>query len=206
MIQQRTPEWFEQRRGKPSASQFSKILTSKGTPSRSQESYARELVLDRLGFPRPEFDNPAMAVGREREPLAVLAFEMLTGIETSEAPFILNKCGRWGASPDRLIQNELGETEAILEIKCPMEKTHLKNLESQSVPSHYFPQVQGQMIVSGVDRGYFFSYHPEYEPVVVPVERDLEWCNAFVEEVNTFCDRLDLMEIGAKFVIDFMKG
>ena len=152
MIEQRSAEWFEQRRGKPTASQFSRVLTSKGVPSKSQDDYAGELLLDRLGYPKPSFDNAAMAVGREREPLAVLAFELMTGIATQEAPFIMSDSGRWGASPDRLIGND-----AILEIKCPMERTHLKNLERRQVPAHYFPQVQGQMIVAGVDHGYFLS-------------------------------------------------
>ena len=206
MIEQRSPEWFEQRRGKPTGSQLSKILTSKGVPSRSQDEYAQRLILDRLGFPAPHFDNAAMAVGREREPLAVLAFEIATGIETEEAPFVLNGCGRWGASPDRLIRDETGELVGILEIKCPMERTHQKTMESKRIPPHYFPQVQGQMIASGVESGYFFSYHPDFESVIVPVERDPEWERLFLEEVNLFCDRLDLMEIGANILRSYLKG
>lgn len=201
MIEQRSAEWFEQRRGKPTASQFSKVLTSKGYPSKSQDDYAADLLLDRLGYPKPAFDNPAMAVGREREPLAVLAFEIQTGIDTQEAPFILHESGRWGASPDRLIDDS-----AILEIKCPMEKTHLKNLDRQEIPSHYFPQVQGQMIVSGVDTGWFMSYHPDHPSMIVRVDRDIEWCDKFIAEVSSFCDRLDLMEVGARVLTNFLKG
>lgn len=201
MIEQRSAEWFEMRRGKPTASQFSKVLTSRGYPSKSQNEYAADLVLDRLGYPKPHFDSPAMAVGREREPMAVLAFELATGIDTQEAPFILHESGRWGASPDRLIGDS-----AILELKCPMEKTHLKNLERREVPSHYFPQVQGQMIVAGVDKGWFMSYHPDHEVMIVEVERDHRWCELFIEEVSSFCERVDLMEIGARILTNYLKG
>jgi len=186
VIEQRTPEWFEARRGKPTASQFSKILTSKLKPSKSAEKYMNELLLEKLGRPMVQYvENDAMRIGIAREPNGVAAFELVTGIETEEAGFMLSECGRFGASPDRTWD------DGVLELKCPLEKTHKSYSLEPRVPTKYVLQLRSQMMIADKPIGYFCSYHPDHLPHVVRVERDPEWDQAFQEGLKTFLDELD---------------
>src|SRR3546814_13751795 len=45
-VPQRSPEWYALRLGKPTASEFSKIVTSKGEPSKSADAYAITLAAE----------------------------------------------------------------------------------------------------------------------------------------------------------------
>jgi len=201
MIEQRSAEWFEIRRGKPSASRFNQIVKADGTTSRSQDRYAQELALARLGYEKPRFSNAAMEVGVSREPLAVSAFEIITGMDTQEASFVLADCGRYGASPDRHIGSD-----AVLEIKCPMDSTHTKTLERGEIPSKYIPQLRGQMLITDSSKGWFMSYHPDYDAFITSIERAAEWDRLFMDEMSRFLDEVDVMEKGAIALSNFLKG
>ena len=57
-VEQGSKEWHELRSGMPTASGFSKILTSKGDPSKSMEGYANSLAAEQFSG-KPELDAPA---------------------------------------------------------------------------------------------------------------------------------------------------
>ena len=81
----------------------------------------------------------------------------------------------------------------ILEIKCPGSQFHLTAM-SGSVPSHYIPQVQGQMRVSGLDRLLYSSYFPN-SCVEIVVERDDDYINnKLIPAAKAFKARLDGFE------------
>ena len=68
---QGSPEWIEERLGVPSASMFSKIVTTKGTRSTQAESYINQLVAEDLtGEQTPFYQNEHMARGTELEPVS----------------------------------------------------------------------------------------------------------------------------------------
>lgn len=186
MIEQRTEAWYEARRGKPTASGFSKVLTSKLEPSKQAQTYMNELMLERLGRPIKQFfENEAMRIGTAREPQGVAAFEIVTGIDTREAGFMVSKCGRFGASPDRIWD------DGVLELKCPLLTTHEKYLKASLTPSKYLLQLRGQMVIADVPFGYFCSYHPDSQPLVVKIERDPEWEALFLAGMDSFLQELD---------------
>ncbi len=65
----------------------------------------------------------------------------------------------------------------IVEIKCVNKDDH--DLARQGiVPQHYYPQIQHQMEVSGMNMAYYFSYHPDSH-YVVEVKRN----NDFIEHM-----------------------
>ena len=46
--EQGTEEWFAARLGKPSASNFGKLITATGKPSTSADGYINQLIAERL--------------------------------------------------------------------------------------------------------------------------------------------------------------
>lgn len=155
--EQRTPEWFEARLGRPTASRFGDIMAKTRTGySASRKNYRAELVIQRLTQEIPEnYQSSAMEWGVENEPLARLQYELASGNSVEDTSLWLHDEIEAGASPDGLIGKD-----GCLEIKCPNTATHLETLRSGRVPRQYFAQVQGQMWVTGRQWCDFVSFDP----------------------------------------------
>lgn len=155
--EQRSPEWFEARLGRPTASRFGDIMAkTRSGYSTSRKNYRAELVIQRLTQEIPEnYQSSAMAWGVENEPTARLAYELETGNSVEDTSLWLHDEIEAGASPDGLIGKD-----GCLEIKCPNTATHLETLRSGRVPRQYFAQVQGQMWVTGRQWCDFVSFDP----------------------------------------------
>ena len=177
---QGSPEWIEQRLGVPSASMFSKIVTTKGTRSTQAESYINQLVAEDLtGEQTPFYQNEHMARGTELEPHAREAYELIKGIKVEEVGFCLHDTLSAGCSPDGLVGKDGG-----LEIKCPAPATHVEYLRGDKLPSRYYQQVMGCLWITGRDWWDFMSYHPTMKPLIVRVERDEEYIKALEGHVS----------------------
>jgi len=145
-LEQRTPEWYQARKGIPTASSFDKIITSKGEPSKQRTKYLYELAGERLGGIVDEtYQNFAMLRGVEMEAEAKSLYEII-GQPVQEVGFCLSDCGRFGCSPDGLVGDSGG-----VEIKCPLIATHVEYLikNKEEMPVEYFQQVQGCLFVTG---------------------------------------------------------
>ena len=155
--EQRTPEWFEARLGRPTASRFGDIMAkTRSGYSTSRKNYRAELVIQRLTQEIPEnYQSSAMEWGVENEPLARLQYELASGNSVEDTSLWLHDEIEAGASPDGLIGKD-----GCLEIKCPNTATHLETLRSGRVPRQYFAQVQGQMWVTGRQWCDFVSFDP----------------------------------------------
>lgn len=180
-FEQGTEEWFAARRGIPTASEFSKILTATGKPSTSAQTYMYSLIAERLaGQEVDQYTNEWMERGKQLEAEARDLFVFTTDIEISQVGFITDDERIIGCSPD-------GWNGTVgLEIKCPKASTHIKYLLGGTCPSDYVPQVQGSMYVTKAESWWFMSYYPGLDPLIVKVDRDAEWCEAFAKEVTKF--------------------
>lgn len=172
MIEQRTPEWFSQRKNRVTASLVGAILGV--SPFMTRNQAMRAMVRDSLGAENEFAGNPAVSWGNANENTARLDFEMDTGIETSPAPFVPFE--DWaGASPDAYIGND-----ALLEIKCPygLRKDVNPSFKSLKEQPHYYAQVQFQMFCTGRNKAWFFQWSP-YGSDITEVEFDKDWhdCN-----------------------------
>lgn len=174
---QYSPEWFEARRGVPTASAFSRIMTPTGKYSRQSVEYINELIGD-LADQRPtafkeggRMGTPDMQYGREAEPHARRWLAVERGYEVREVGFVKSPCGRFGCSPDALVWNEL-ECVGAAEIKCPLPKTHVGYIVRGVLPPEYKPQVHGQLIVTGLPWVDFISYCVSLPPLLVRVTPD----------------------------------
>lgn len=188
--EQGSEQWLTLRLAIPTASEFHRIVTPTGRLSKQSRAYAIKLVAEKLlnrqleSFEETEW----MERGRQLEFEAVKAFEFETDLTTKQIGIIISDCGRYGASPDRLV----GE-DGVLEIKCPAPHTHLGYL-LDGFNADYRPQVQGQLLVSGRDWYDWISYSPEMPMVRVRAPRDPEYIGKLRAALDEFCDEKDSIE------------
>ena len=189
-IEQGTPEWFALKAGVPSASNFDKIVTTKGIRSKSAEKYLYQLAGERITGIREEgYQNAAMLRGIEMEQEAVNLYELARGVETEKVGIIyLNEQKTVLCSPDRLIQ---GKSMGLLEVKCPLIQTHVGYLVNGKLDTEYFQQVQGQMYVTGAEWCDLFSYFPGIKPLIIRIVRDETFISALDKELKIFCKQLE---------------
>lgn len=174
--EQGTEEWLRLRAGRPTASNFDKIVTAaKCDLSKQAEGYMADLVAESYV---PDW-NPIkpsywMQRGTAMEPEARKAFKDELGLQDNELTqvgFILHAGGVLGCSPDSLILQDAKPVSGV-EIKCPAPNTHVKWVMAGGVPDEHRLQVHGSLVVSGLDTWHFWSYYPGMKPHHVIVYRD----------------------------------
>jgi len=170
-FEQRTPEWYAARLGIPTASSFSKIITSSGKKSTQWSGYLHELVAERITGRMVEFPStPAMEEGTRREDESRLVYQMEKESPVTQVGFCVEDGGRWGCSPDGLVGDD-----GLVEFKNPSDKVAVEYLLDGKLPTKYFIQVQGQIFVAERDWCDFVSYDPGLPMLIVPVKRDDEF-------------------------------
>ena len=195
---QYTPEWWEIRAGIPTASAFDKLITpAKGEASKSQRPYMCELAAELAGFHYPNFfsgrenrpKSHAMAVGTETEPEARRYYELQRSVRVQQVGFCLSDCGRYGCSPDGLIDDS-PDGAGGLELKCPETDTHIGYLLGGALPVEYKPQVHGQLLVTGRPWWDFMSYNQFCDPFLIRVFPD-DFTEKLRAVLMTFLDDFD---------------
>ena len=176
-MEQGKPEWFALKNGKPSSSNFGRLITGTGKPSTSLMDYAEELAMEKyLGVPIDDGfkGNKYTDRGTELEPLSAADYEMTRQVKIRHVGFITDDLMRWGASTDGLI-NEDG----IAEFKNLIAKTFWKLLiatkKANVTPPSYIPQIQGELFVTGREWCDIVFYHPQFKPIIHRHYPDLEF-------------------------------
>ncbi len=168
-MEQGSDEWLAARLGRPSASMFSKLITTKGKSSTQAGGYINKLAGERLsGESEAFYTNEHMVRGTELEPEAREVYEFITGNDVLEVGFIVDPNFEYGCSPDGLIGTDGG-----IEIKCPAATTMMKYYQdNEELVKAYYQQIQGCMWVTKRDWWDAFAYHPKMKHVLVRVPRD----------------------------------
>jgi hypothetical protein len=180
--------WRRARMGVPTASQFNRILTPTGRPSKQAEHYIYELLAElMMGRPLDSESYPWMQRGIDLEEDAALWYEMQRDVTTDTIGFCMTDDGTIGASPDRLVGDD-----GLLEIKCPSPAVHVQYLlyPQRGVDAEYRVQVMGQLYVAERKWCDVVSYHPELPKVIVRVERDDEYIALLDDALRKFCEQL----------------
>ena len=198
--EQGSREWVEARLGIPTASQFSRIVTPTGKLSSARDSYLAELLCEWvMGEPVTDFQSEWMEWGQAIEGEAFDYFALETDTEVEKVGFIYKDEERMvGCSPDGLFGGQ-----GLVELKCPMPKTHLLWLARGTLPKDHYCQCQGALWVTGREYIYFMSYHPSLPPLIVAVTKDEIYQEAldkyipkFINEIRAGRDRL--LELGVQ--------
>lgn len=199
---QGTLEWKKLRLGMVTGSGLDKVLTAKTLKLSSQsDAYENQLVAERLtGQPTDDFGgNYHTERGKELEQDAASFYEMTTGFEVRSVSFISNDEKTFGCSPDMLVYDK-GKLVGGLELKCPMQGTHVGYvLRATGAYDDYKQQVQGSLLVSGLEWWDIMSYHPMLKPSLYRVTRDEAYLQALGEA-------LDIVEKNIQSKIAQIKG
>ncbi len=183
-VVQGSDDWFALRRGHPTCSEFSRIITpAKGqTGGPGSRSYLAQLIGEKLAIHlpvgAPSYTSRAMEHGREFEAEARRLFAFETNYEVMNGGFCMTADGRFAGSPDGLMGLEqTGEDEwkasGALELKVPMPETHAGYLlDGDILPVDYKYQVHGHLLVTGAPCCWFMSYCPGMRPLLLKIEPD----------------------------------
>ena len=178
--EQGSEEWFASRFGRPSASMFSKLITSAGKPSASADKYINELIAERLNGVRvPIYVNEHMERGTRLEPEAREHYEFITEQKVTEHGFILDDSEEFGCSPDGLVG------DGGLELKCPADSTIIGyHRNNKSFVTAYKQQIMGCMMITGAEWWDLMAYSETIPHLLIRVERDDEYIEKLAAEID----------------------
>lgn len=182
-IEQRSEAWHEARCGRVTGTRFKNLVSKETTDSYKDlvTNIACEII---TGAAEETYVSPAMQYGIETEPEARREYETITDVSVTQAGFVIpdeeHKYHNWiGISPDGLLPDD-----GILEIKCPLARTHFEYIERGVLPSEYRYQVQGQLFVTGFKYCHFMSYVPGMKPFIIEVLPDAELFELFNQRLD----------------------
>lgn len=180
-------EWHALRWGIPTASNFDRILTASGKPSKQADEYRRYLLAERyFGHPLEQVRTSWMQRGNDLEGEACAFYEFTREVAVGHCGIITDDEGRYGASPDGLVGDD-----GLVEFKCPSPEQHIRYMLWSDIAKEYRVQLQGQLWVAQRQWTDICSYHPAMESVIVRVERDEEFIGLLAAEMAKFVERLE---------------
>lgn len=195
-VRQRSEAWYDARRGLPTCSRFSSILTAaKEQPSAAQDTLIAELISESIlppeqGVIKPMTDE--MREGLVLEGEARCAYDLnFSPAPVTEVGFLIHESGLYGGSPDGLVGDDGG-----VEIKCVSGPVQVKYILGGIIPLEYKLQVAGYLAVTGRKWWSFFSYCRNLPPFHAVMHRG-PLVEKLEAELISFCARYN--EVRAKF-------
>lgn len=190
-MEQRTPQWHEQRKSRITGSRVGAILGL--SPWQKPADVLRAMVREYHGAETEFTGNPATDHGNNNEQRALLAFMRESGLDVEQCGFFAYG-ELMGASPDGLTSDG-----GVLELKVPFglrneQSAQFKPLADQP---HYACQVQMEMLATGRTHAYFAQYvaprndplSHDYVPEQISIERveaDPEWIDRNLPAISAF--------------------
>lgn len=149
--EQRSPEWYKERAGIPSASGLGFLfdtLKDGYTPSAKAKKYLRQLAYERkFGVTYENFTTKAMDDGVFYEDFAKAVYEKDTGFTLEPATSYVSDW--FVATPDAHVTDKSGK-KGLLECKVVGDATFMELIEG-GIPVEHELQVQSQMMATGTD-------------------------------------------------------
>ncbi len=188
IIEQRSAEWFEMRKGRITSSEIYKIM-GKGDLTETAKTYLLEKVCELYGGVTEPAVGAALTWGTDLEPVAIEHYEKLAKVKVDKASFI-PVGDYYGGSPDGLIPKE-----GIIEVKCPFKSAnHFKHgminsaEKFKKIAPNYYWQCVSNMVCAEAKWCDFISYDPRVK-----------------EEYRMFIFRLELTEEDKLAITDRVK-
>jgi len=190
-IDQRSEAWYSAKCGLVTSTRFKSLCAKETTDSYKDlvTNIACEIITGKI---EEGYTNALMEQALELEPIARHEYGIAMDCEVKEAGFITpdedHKYHGWiGDSPDGLIAFESG----VIEIKCPLARTHFEYIEANKLPSEYRHQVQGHLFVTGVDFCDFVSYVQGMKLFVIRVFPDPELFTEFERRLDILIPQVE---------------
>jgi putative phage-type endonuclease len=179
MMEQRSTEWHNARKGRVTGSIVGAILGL--APYMTRDQAMRSMVRAYHGAEREFTGNVATEYGTAMEQEAIEAFEFKTGLTVQKAPFVPFE--DWlGASPDGYIGND-----DLIEAKCPfgLRKDENPQFKSIWVQPHYYAQIQIQLYVTSRSGCFFWQWSANGDALEY-VMLDQEWLDQNLPVLRQF--------------------
>lgn len=157
--EQRSDEWFYNRKGKITGTMLKSIMGS----DKVRQDALYEYIADRLTLGNPEaeeYEN-AMDRGNRLEPDAIAMFELETGKKVERVGmFVKGDDDRIANSPDGNVM-DTDDSEGV-EAKCMGGKNHVKFWLTNKLPDEYEWQVAQYFIVNPkLNKLWFIGFNPD---------------------------------------------
>lgn len=182
MPEQNTPEWHSFRQNYIGASDAITIMEV------SPWTKPEELLLEKLGTSPPKQENSHMRRGKALETPALRKFEQVVDVDIgymmSPKVVLHPTINYMMASMDGIDI----DGKACVEIKCPGPRDHYIALQGD-IPGKYYPQLQHQIEVLGVDMVYYFSYRIDKKDPFTK-ETIISWANIPVYRNQMYIDEM----------------
>lgn len=181
-MEQRSPEWYAQRRGRVTGSNVGAILGL--NPWRTADDVLRAMVREYHGAPSEFEGNRATQYGQFHEDGAIAEYTMETGNKVEPCGFFVHPEYEWlGASPDGLIGDD-----AVMECKAPYGKRNGGEFKTADEQPHYLAQMQIEMACSGRQFAHFWQWSPFATRLEV-IRIDHKWLSWAIPELKAFYER-----------------
>jgi len=203
--EQRSPEWFEERKNK--------LTSSDGATALGINPYKKvtELVLEKSGLGKPFYSNEATLHGQKYEDEAIKKYEIIMGKvvhpfglinfadlnswreRKAQRKYIDPRYNFLSGSVDGISIDKVPDPESKLgqvEVKCPLRR----KIKHGEIPDYYFPQVQLNMFILDLEFTDFIEYvppaHGKMELNIVRVYRDEEWFDKNFPTLENFWNQV----------------
>lgn len=183
-FEQSSPEWYEVRRGIPTASEFSSVLAKgRGSEeSRTRRTYLLKLAGEILtGDLMENYSNADFIRGKQMEPEARELYQFIADDPVAQVGFILNPDAKAGCSPDALVGNS-----GLLEIKTALPHLLIDKLLRGDFPPEHKAQCQGALWVSEREWIDIAVYWPKLPLFTKRAHRDEAYIADLAKAVDAF--------------------
>lgn len=191
LVEQRSEEWFNVRKGKITGSELYKIMGGKdGALTQTAKTYLLEKVAELHGGHGASASGQAIDWGVDLEDTAIGVYQDRTKNTVEKCSFI-QVDDNYGGSPD----GKVG-TEGAVEVKCPFNSVnHFKHgliktdEDFKDVASNYYYQCISHMICLNAQWCDFISYdprvHEDCQMFVYRLHRNEEEITAIKAKIET---------------------
>jgi hypothetical protein len=168
--------------GIPTSSQFQKIITPQGKPSKQWRDYACLLIAERILQQKIDvYHSPAMERGLIVEAEAADWYEFDRDVTVQKVGFITDDDHTIGCSPDRLVGDD-----GLLEIKAPLPQTQVEYWIFGEIHERFRPQLQGQLYITERSWVDIVCWHDVLPKLVMRVEPEEQFINSLARELQIF--------------------
>jgi len=156
-MQQRTEEWYAARIGRFTSTNAKTIATSRDD---AITTLIASLVAEvACASTKDVPDSFWMRYGRETEPKALSAYQLLIGAPVADGGFVVHPdYPALADSPDGLV----GLREGVVEVKCLAPENHARILITDEIPADHIWQCQWHLFVTGRQWCDFVAYCPAF--------------------------------------------
>lgn len=187
--EQRSPEWFEQRKDKLTSSDAGSVLGLN-----PYENYTG-VLFKKCGAGKPFQGNEATLWGQTYEDEAIDKYCKVFNKKNFNFGLIsytdvhTDSEYNWLAgSPDGIVENVDNPNDyepILLEVKCP----YRRKIKFNKCPDYYYPQIQLNLFITGLNVGDFIEYDPRTNDLnVVRIFKDTKWLNNNLPKLKLFWD------------------